>query len=118
MFGTDTEEDLRKRQEDEERQKRKEREKIIWDGHTASKVATVEKFQTGSNLDLQIEAIHRAKGLSAYVSLLSYILTPSPEPLELTEDICLVLQRRQRRRSDRRSWTFRLPSTSSSFLNS
>lgn len=64
MFGTDTDEDKRKRQEEEDLARRREKERIIWDGHTSSKHTTVEKFQTGANLDQQIEAIHRAKGLS------------------------------------------------------
>ena len=42
---------------------RREREKVVWDGHTASKANTMDKFATSSNIDEQIAAIHRAKGL-------------------------------------------------------
>jgi len=35
----------------------------VWDGHTNSKAATLEKFQTNINFDDQINAIHRAHGL-------------------------------------------------------
>lgn len=67
MFGTDQDEETRKLQEDEERAKRREKEKVIWDGHTSSKAATLDKFQHSSNLDDQIAAIHKAAGLNKYV---------------------------------------------------
>jgi len=59
----DADEDKRKREEEEELAKRKEREKVVWDGHTASKANTLDKFQTNVNFDEQIAAIHKAKGL-------------------------------------------------------
>ncbi|OBZ75193.1 Splicing factor 3A subunit 1 [Grifola frondosa] len=40
-----------------------EREKVVWDGHTASKANTLDKFSTNVNFDEQIAAIHRSKGL-------------------------------------------------------
>ena len=36
---------------------------VVWDGHTASKANTLDKFSTNVNFDEQIAAIHRAKGL-------------------------------------------------------
>ncbi|KAF8162988.1 pre-mRNA splicing factor [Crassisporium funariophilum] len=63
IFGTETDEERRKREEAQEREKRKEREKVVWDGHTASKANTLDKFSTNVNFDEQIAAIHRAKGL-------------------------------------------------------
>jgi len=63
IFGTETDEERRKREEAMEKEKRKEREKVVWDGHTASKANTLDKFSTNVNFDEQIAAIHRAKGL-------------------------------------------------------
>lgn len=68
MFGSELDEDARKLQEDAERARRKEKERVIWDGHTASKETTLNKFQAGANFDEQIAAIHRAKGLAGCVS--------------------------------------------------
>lgn len=59
LFGTAEEEEKRKQQEEAERAARKAKEAIIWDGHTASKTATLETFQSRFNLDEQIAAIHR-----------------------------------------------------------
>ena len=63
IFGTETDEERRKQEEALEREKRKEREKVVWDGHTATKVSTMDKYSTNVNFDEQIAAIHRAKGL-------------------------------------------------------
>ena len=53
----------RKVEEEEERLKRREREKVVWDGHTAKKANTLDKYSTNVNFDEQIAAIHRAKCL-------------------------------------------------------
>ena len=53
--------------QEEIRRKTKEREAVVWDGHVASGELTTNRFQTGANLNQQIEAIHRAKGLTACV---------------------------------------------------
>ena len=63
IFGAEEDEERRKKEEEEERLKRREREKVVWDGHTASKANTLDKFSTNVNFDEQIAAIHRAKGL-------------------------------------------------------
>jgi len=63
IFGTETDEERRKREETLEREKRKEREKVVWDGHTSSKANTLDKFSTNVNTDEQIASIHRRKGL-------------------------------------------------------
>lgn len=63
IFGTETDEERRKQEEAIERERRKEREKVVWDGHTATKVSTMDKFSTNVNFDEQIAAIHRSKGL-------------------------------------------------------
>ena len=70
IFGTETDEERRKREEEAERDRRKEREKVVWDGHTATKAGTLDKYSTNVNFDEQIAAIHRAKGLGPYVSVL------------------------------------------------
>jgi splicing factor 3A subunit 1 len=41
----------------------KEREKVVWDGHTTSKANILDVFLTNVNFDKQIAAIHRAKGI-------------------------------------------------------
>lgn len=61
IFGADADEEARKKEEEEERAQRREREKVVWDGHTASKAGTLDKFQTNANLDEQIAAIHKSK---------------------------------------------------------
>ena len=53
--------------QEEARRKAKDREAVVWDGHVASGELTTNRFQTGANLNQQIEAIHRAKGLTACV---------------------------------------------------
>lgn len=63
IFGTEADEEQRKREEQEQQHRRKEREKDVWDGHTSSKDKTLDKFQSSSNIEEQIAAIHRAKGL-------------------------------------------------------
>ncbi|RDB24300.1 Splicing factor 3A subunit 1 [Hypsizygus marmoreus] len=63
IFGAEADEERRKREEEEERERRKERERVVWDGHTASKAGTLDKFSMNANIDEQIAAIHRAKGL-------------------------------------------------------
>lgn len=63
LFGTDETEERRKKEEEEELARRKEKEKLIWDGHISSSTGTMDKYQTNVNLDEQIAAIHRAKGL-------------------------------------------------------
>lgn len=63
IFGAEADEEKRKKEEEEERLRRREREKAVWDGHTASKASTLDKFSTNVNFDEQIAAIHRAKGL-------------------------------------------------------
>lgn len=63
IFGTEVDEEKRKREEQAQIAQRKEREKVVWDGHTASKDKTLDKFSTNVNFEEQIAAIHRAKGL-------------------------------------------------------
>lgn len=48
--------------------KQREREKNVWDGHTASMDSTRERYQANANLDDQIAALHRAKGLTGCVT--------------------------------------------------
>jgi splicing factor 3A subunit 1 len=64
IFGDEEAEAKRKRAEEEDRLKRREREKIVWDGHTATKVGTMDKYSTNVNFEEQIAAIHKAKGLA------------------------------------------------------
>lgn len=63
IFGAEEDEERRKQEEEEERLRRKEREKGVWDGHTASKANTLDRYSTNTNIDEQIAAIFRAKGL-------------------------------------------------------
>lgn len=69
IFSANAEDEApRKAREEEERVRKREREKIVWDGHTASAISTAERFQTGADLSAQIAAIHKAKGLTAQES--------------------------------------------------
>jgi hypothetical protein len=95
IFGTETDEERRKREEAMEKEKRKEREKVVWDGHTASKANTLDKFSTNVNFDEQIAAIHRAKGLGPYV-LFSFLFFDTVSVIDLTA--------KQARNQRYRSW--------------
>ncbi|GAA5888121.1 hypothetical protein JCM5296_005441 [Sporobolomyces johnsonii] len=55
------EEELRRQAE--QAAKSKQREKDVWDGHAASKETITMRYQQTANLDEQIQALHRAKGL-------------------------------------------------------
>ena len=65
IFGTEIDEEKRRREEQAELERRKEREKHVWDGHTASKDKTLSMYQATNNFDEQIANIHRSKGLTA-----------------------------------------------------
>ena len=65
IFGTEVDEEKRRREEMAEQERRKEREKNVWDGHTASKDRTLNTYQASTNFDEQIASIHRSKGLTA-----------------------------------------------------
>ncbi|KAI5123285.1 hypothetical protein M0805_009306 [Coniferiporia weirii] len=80
IFGTEADEEKRRKEEQAELERRKEREKVVWDGHTASKDKTLDKFQTNVNFEEQIAAIHRAKGLSAVDSAIGPGIGPSAGP--------------------------------------
>lgn len=62
--ATAEDEARRKAREEEERVRKREREKAVWDGHAASALSTAERFSSGANLDEQIAALHKAKGLT------------------------------------------------------
>ncbi|KZT59751.1 hypothetical protein CALCODRAFT_493254, partial [Calocera cornea HHB12733] len=63
IFGAAEDEVARRAEEEAEKARAREREKIVWDGHTASKESTAGKFQSNVNFEEQIAAIHRSKGL-------------------------------------------------------
>ncbi|KDE04288.1 hypothetical protein MVLG_05246 [Microbotryum lychnidis-dioicae p1A1 Lamole] len=64
IFGVGTDDEARRKQEQAETLARsKKRELGVWDGHTTTKDAITSRYQAGANLDEQIEALHRAKGL-------------------------------------------------------
>lgn len=54
----------RKAKEEEDLRKKKERERIIWDGHTASAAKTKDTFHTQFSLDDQIRHMHQRMGLT------------------------------------------------------
>lgn len=90
MFGNDLDEDARKLQEDAERARRKEKERVIWDGHTASKETTLNKFAQQSNLDEQIAAIHKKAGVATVENAAGPVgpgpaAFPKPAPTTQTE---------------------------------
>lgn len=67
IFSAGGDEEAKKRQA-EALAKSKTREMGVWDGHSATKDAITNRYQTGANFDEQIEALHRAKGLLGCVS--------------------------------------------------
>lgn len=80
---TQEEEERKKKQAEEERIRKREREKAVWDGHTASALTVSERFQANVNLDDQIAALHKAKGLNIPESNIG----PRPAPPVLAEDV-------------------------------
>lgn len=64
IFGDQDDEMARQQEQAAQEAYAKEREKNVWDGHAASKLTTLEKYQTSVNFDEQIAAIHRSKGLT------------------------------------------------------
>ena len=63
LFGDDLDEEARRKRDEEDKAKRKEREKIIWDGHIASAQKTSDTFQSQFNLEDQIKKMHSRIGL-------------------------------------------------------
>jgi len=65
IFGSEEVEIGKKIEEDAEKAKQAEKEKVIWDGHIASiGSATRQAQQSGMSIDEQIAAIYRRKGLA------------------------------------------------------
>jgi splicing factor 3A subunit 1 len=64
LFGDEVDEAERKRRDEEANKKRKERESIIWDGHTNSAQKTTDTFQAQFSLDDQINKMHARMGLA------------------------------------------------------
>ncbi|KAF8610250.1 hypothetical protein BDV93DRAFT_517404 [Ceratobasidium sp. AG-I] len=90
IFGADADEEARKKEEEEERAQRREREKVVWDGHTASKAGTLDKFQTNANLDEQIAAIHKSKlgiGATNPASMIGPSVGPSTSSLPINPSL-------------------------------
>ncbi|KAF8333989.1 Pre-mRNA splicing factor PRP21 like protein-domain-containing protein [Cantharellus anzutake] len=84
----DGDDEKRRQQEEEERLRRKEREKAVWDGHTASKESTLNKYQAHVNFDEQIAAIHKAHGLGqADVSTIGPTIGPNINPIPTTSTL-------------------------------
>lgn len=67
IFGSGTGGDEEEARLQEAAAKSKAREKDVWDGHTASKESATNRYQAGANLDEQIEALMRSKGLIGLV---------------------------------------------------
>lgn len=67
IFGAGQEDEVRKKAEAALKLQQKERERNVWDGHTASADTVTDRAQAGANFDEQIAAIHRAKGLVRFV---------------------------------------------------
>jgi splicing factor 3A subunit 1 len=86
IFTVTQEEEARRRQQEEEEALRKrEREKAVWDGYTSSAIQTTERFQAGANLDQQIAALHKAKGLTATESNIGPKRTENAPPAAVAE---------------------------------
>ena len=63
LFGSTATEEEKRLAAAEEARRLREREANVWDGHAATAETVTGRFQTGANLDEQINALHRAKGL-------------------------------------------------------
>ena len=71
IFGTETDEEQRKREEAMEKEKPKEREKVVLDGHTDSKANTCNKFSTNVNFNEQMLLFIMQKVLTRKFSFFS-----------------------------------------------
>ncbi|SCV73492.1 BQ2448_7418 [Microbotryum intermedium] len=78
IFGAGADDEARRKQEQAEALARsKKRELGVWDGHTTTKDAITTRYQAGANLDEQIEALHRAKGLVGSQSGTTPVIGPT-----------------------------------------
>ena len=71
IFGTETDKEWRKCEEAMEKEKPKEREEVVWDGHTASKANTCNTFSTNINFNEQMLLFIMQKALAHKFSLFS-----------------------------------------------
>lgn len=79
IFAVTQEDEARRRKaEEEEALRKRERETNVWDGYTSSAISTAERFQSGANLDQQIAALHKAKGLTVVESNIGPRKTEGP----------------------------------------
>ncbi|UZJ54991.1 hypothetical protein CBS101457_004311 [Exobasidium rhododendri] len=59
IFGSAAEEEAQKRKEEEESKERKERERLVWDGHAASQVDTSNAFNRPDQLQEEMQHIQK-----------------------------------------------------------
>ncbi|KAL1916397.1 uncharacterized protein VTP21DRAFT_5588 [Calcarisporiella thermophila] len=80
IFGSEDDTTIQhKLREEEERRKKIERSKVVWDGHTATINLAKERATQGVTMEDQISALHRSKGLTGESDIGPRIPAPEDE---------------------------------------
>ncbi|WAR56229.1 hypothetical protein PtB15_7B74 [Puccinia triticina] len=102
-----TEEEKQRREAEQKKLKQLAKEKYTWDGHLNTGERVTNIYQTGANLDEQIQALHRSKGLTGesmhsgpQIGPLAGAMPPQPTPAQpnpalLQQQRALQLQQQQ-----------------------
>ncbi|MBW0465738.1 hypothetical protein O181_005453 [Austropuccinia psidii MF-1] len=102
-----TEEEKQRREAEQKKLKQLAKEKYTWDGHLNTGERITNIYQTGANLDEQIQALHRSKGLTGesihsgpQIGPLAGAMPPQPpssqpNPALLQQQQALQLQQQQ-----------------------
>ncbi|KAA1071355.1 SF3a splicing factor complex subunit [Puccinia graminis f. sp. tritici] len=102
-----TEEEKQRREAEQKKLKQLAKEKYTWDGHLNTGERVTNIYQTGANLDEQIQALHRSKGLTGesihsgpQIGPLAGAMPPQPPPAQpnpalLQQQRALQLQQQQ-----------------------
>ncbi|KAH9465207.1 hypothetical protein MJO28_006995 [Puccinia striiformis f. sp. tritici] len=102
-----TEEEKQRREAEQKKLKQLAKEKYTWDGHLNTGERVTNIYQTGANLDEQIQALHRSKGLTGesmnsgpQIGPLAGAMPPQPPPAQpnpalIQQQLALQLQQQQ-----------------------
>ncbi|KAG0152101.1 hypothetical protein CROQUDRAFT_667447 [Cronartium quercuum f. sp. fusiforme G11] len=95
-----TEEEKQRREAEQKKLKQLAKEKYTWDGHINTGERITNIYQTGANLDEQIQALHRSKGLTGesihsgpQIGPLPGAMPPPPPPQQTKQ--ALIQQQQQ-----------------------
>ncbi|PLW22954.1 hypothetical protein PCASD_03571 [Puccinia coronata f. sp. avenae] len=96
-----TEEEKQRREAEQKKLKQLAKEKYTWDGHLNTGERVTNIYQTGANLDEQIQALHRSKGLTGesmhsgpQIGPLAGAMPPQPPLAQAQPNPALLQQQR------------------------